>query len=223
MCGRYTLKSDLSFLQQRFKFLRSEIPYKPRYNIAPTQDVLTVTNDGQRHAQFMRWGLIPFWAKDLKIGYKMINAVSETAAEKPAFRTAFRKRRCLVLADGFFEWIRDGKTKIPYHIFLKSGEPFAFAGLWDSWKSPKEEVVHSCTIMTCQPNEFMAPIHNRMPVILDEEAEALWLDPMTEDPNILKKLLVPAPWELMGSYEISPLVNSPKNKGPEIIEAAVIT
>lgn len=218
MCGRYTLESDMSFLQLRFKFVTSDLDYKPRYNIAPTQDVLTVTNDGDRHGQFMRWGLVPFWAKDLKIGYRMINAKSETLAERSAFRNAFKKRRCLVLADGFFEWRKDGKEKIPTYIFLKSREPFAFAGLWETWKSPEDEIIPSCTIVTAEPNPFMEPIHNRMPAILSEEAEALWLDPLTEDPAVLQQLLVPSPPELMDSYEVSTLVNTPKNQGKEIIE-----
>ena len=218
MCGRYTLESDMSFLQLRFKFVTSDLDYKPRYNIAPTQDVLTVTNDGDRHGQFMRWGLVPFWAKDLKIGYRMINAKSETLAERSAIRNAFKKRRCLVLADGFFEWRKDGKEKIPTYIFLKSREPFAFAGLWETWKSPEDEIIPSCTIVTTEPNPFMEPIHNRMPAILSEEAEALWLDPLTEDPTVLQQLLVPSPPELMDSYEVSTLVNTPKNQGKEIIE-----
>lgn len=155
MCGRYTLESDMEFLQQRFNFAITDLDYKPRYNIAPTQDVLTVTNNRGRHAQFMRWGLVPFWAKDLKIGSRMINAKAETLAERSAFRNAFKKRRCLVLADGFFEWRKEGKEKIPIYIFLKSREPFAFAGLWETWKSPDDEVVKSCTIVTTEPNSFM--------------------------------------------------------------------
>ena len=222
MCGRYTLDSDMEFLQQRFKFAVLDLDVKPRYNIAPTQDVLTVTNDGERHAQFMRWGLVPFWAKDLKIGHRMINAKAETLAEKSFFRTAFKKRRCLVLADGFFEWRKEGKGKIPTYIFLKSKEPFAFAGLWETWKSPEDEIIPSCTIVTTEPNSFMEPIHNRMPAMLSEETEALWLDPLTEDPEVLQRLLVPFPPELMDSYEVSTIVNSPKNQWKVIIEPIVI-
>jgi len=208
----------MEFLQQRFKFATSDLDYKPRYNIAPTQDVLTVINNGERHAQFMRWGLVPFWAKELKIGSRMINAKAETLAEKASFRNAFKKRRCLVPADGFYEWRKEGKEKIPTYIFQKSREPFAFAGLWETWKSPEDEVVRSCTIVTTEPNSFVEPIHNRMPVMLSEEAEALWLDPLTEDPAVLKQLLVPFPPELMDSYPVSTLVNSPRNQGKEIIE-----
>ncbi|MCI0859555.1 MAG: SOS response-associated peptidase, partial [Chloroflexi bacterium] len=143
--------------------------------------------------------------------------VGETAATKPAFRAAFKKRRCLILADGFFEWRKDGKEKIPTYIFLKSQEPFAFAGLWETWKSPAGETVKSCTILTTKPNEFMEPIHNRMPVILSGETEALWLDPMTEEPDVLQPLIQPAPAELMESRIVSSLVNSPKNNSPECV------
>ena len=218
MCGRFTLNSNLDALQLRFGFEARDLDYRPRYNIAPTQPVLAVVNDGGRRAEFMRWGLIPFWAKDPKIGNRMINAVGETAAAKPAFRAAFKKRRCLVLADGFFEWRKDGKSKVPTYIFLKSGEPFAMAGLWETWKNPEGDLVRSCTIVTTQPNEFIAPIHNRMPVILSQETEALWLDPMTEEASTLNPLLIPSPSEDLDSYVVSNLVNSFKNSGPECIE-----
>ena len=217
MCGRFTLTSNMDDLQGRFGFEARDLVFRPSYNIAPTQLVLAVTNDGQRRAELMRWGLVPFWAKDIKIGYRMINAVGETAATKPAFRAAFKKRRCLILADGFFEWRKDGKEKIPTYIFLKSQEPFAFAGLWETWKFPEGETVKSCTILTTKPNEFMEPIHNRMPVILSGETEALWLDPMTEEPDVLQPLIQPAHAELMESRIVSSLVNSPKNNSPECV------
>ena len=219
MCGRFTLTSNLDDLQGRFGFEALDLDYQPGYNIAPTQQVLTVTNDGKRRAEFMRWGLVPFWAKDVKVGYRMINAVGETVATKPAFRAAFRKRRCLVLADGFFEWRKDGKEKVPTYIFLKSKEPFAFAGLWETWKTPEGGQLRSCTILTTKPNQFIAPIHDRMPVILSEETEALWLDPMTEEPDVLTPLLIPSPNELMASHTVSSLVNSPRNSAPECIDA----
>ena len=217
MCGRFTLNSNLDTLQLRFGFEARDLDYRPRYNIAPTQPVLAVVNDGERRAEFMRWGLIPFWAKDQKIGNRMINAVGETAATKPAFRAAFKKRRCLVLADGFFEWRKEGKSKVPTYIFLKSGEPFAMAGLWETWKNPDGDLVRSCTIVTTQPNEFIAPIHNRMPVILSLETEALWLDPVTEGASTLNPLLIPCPSEDLDSYVVSTQVNSFKNTGPECI------
>ena len=217
MCGRFTLNSNLDALQLRFGFEARDLDYRPRYNIAPTQPVLAVVNDGGRQAEFMRWGLIPFWAKDQKIGSRMINAVGETAASKPAFRAAFKKRRCLVLADGFFEWRKEGKAKVPTYIFLRSGQPFAMAGLWETWKNPEGELVRSCTIVTTQPNEFMAPIHDRMPVILSQETEALWLDPITEEASTLNPLLIPSPPEELDSYVVSDLVNSYKNSGSECI------
>ena len=218
MCGRFTLVTNMDELQSRFGFEARDMEFRPRYNIAPTQQVLTVVNDGQRRAEFMRWGLIPFWAKDPKIGYRMINAVGETAATKPAFRAAFKRRRCLILADGFFEWRKEGKAKIPTYIFLKSKEPFAFAGLWETWKSPDGDTVRSCSIVTTKPNEFIAPIHNRMPVILSQETEPLWMDPMTEEGEPLTSLLVPSPAEGLDSYVVSTVVNSVKNSGPECIE-----
>ena len=221
MCGRFVFYSDPQFMREQYGFDEGRIEFRPRYNIAPTQQVVTVTNDGARRTELMRWGLVPFWAKDLKIGYRMINAVGETLATKPAFRAAFKKRRCLILADGFFEWRKDGKSKIPTYIFLKSRESFAFAGLWETWKSPEGETVKSCTIVTTRPNEFMEPIHNRMPVILSSETEALWIDPLSEDPDILQPLLQPSPAELLESYEVSSFVNSARNEGPECIEPLV--
>jgi putative SOS response-associated peptidase YedK len=148
----------------------------------------------------------------------MINAVGETVATKPAFRAAFRRRRCLVLADGFFEWRKEGKEKLPMYIFLKSREPFAFAGIWEEWRAQDGKTVRSCAIVTTKPNAFMEQIHHRMPVILSEETEALWLDPMTEEAGVLEPLLVPSPPELMDSYPVSGLVNSPKSYGPECIQ-----
>ncbi|MEE8465170.1 MAG: SOS response-associated peptidase [Dehalococcoidia bacterium] len=222
MCGRFTLTSNLDDLQGRFGFL-SEFTdsqffeHGPRYNIAPTQPVLTVTNDGQRRGEVMRWGLVPFWSKDLKAGTRMINAVGETVSTKPAFRAAFKKRRCLVLADGFYEWRKEGKRKIPSYIYARNGDPLAFAGLWETWKSPEGPVVQTCTIITTAANSFIQPIHNRMPVILSEETQALWLDPLTSDPKILEPLLIPAPIELLTSHPVRDTVNSVKNQGPECI------
>jgi putative SOS response-associated peptidase YedK len=153
MCGRFIEFSDIQYLREQFGF-RSDVPsYKPRYNIAPTNDVLTVVQQSPRHAQMMRWGLVPFWAKDIKIGYKMINARAETAAESNVFRTPFRKRRCLILADGFYEWRKEGANKTPMYIHLKNRQPFAFAGLWEVWKPAEGDPVVSCTILTCEPNQ----------------------------------------------------------------------
>ena len=220
MCGRYALISNISELQGRFGFVMDGPAPEPRYNIAPTQPVLAVVNDGVRRGEMMRWGLIPSWAKDIKVGSRMINAVSETAAAKPAFRSAFRRRRCLVLADGFYEWRREGKQRIPMYFFQKSGEPMAFAGLWESWKSPAGEHIRSCAILTTAANEFMAQIHHRMPVILSAETEPLWLDPLTETPDTLEPLLIPAPPDLLDAREVSPMVNNVRNDGPGCIAPA---
>ncbi len=219
MCGRFTLISSVSDLQFRFGFgfAMESSELQPRFNIAPTQQVLAVTNDGTRQGEMMRWGLVPSWAKDIKIGNRMINAVSETAAAKPAFRSAFRRRRCLVLADGFYEWRKEGKKRVPLYFTQKSGEPMSFAGLWESWKSPDGEWVRSCTILTTAANSFMEPVHNRMPVILSSETEPLWLDPMTDTPSNLEPLLGPAPTELLVVREVSPVVNSARSESPDCI------
>ena len=244
MCGRYTLTANMDELQARFGFESHVEDYRPSYNVAPSQQVLTVVNDGQRRAGLMRWGLIPSWATAdargggwvseadtranyPKIGYRMINAVGETAATKPAFRAAFRRRRCLVLADGFFEWRKEEKARhlrgiqrIPTYFHLKSGQPFAFAGLWETWKSPEGDTVRSCSIVTTQANDLIAPVHHRMPVILSPETEPLWLDPLTEEAETLEPLLAPAPSEEIACYIVSGAVNSVKNSGPECIEPA---
>ncbi|MCE2466192.1 MAG: SOS response-associated peptidase, partial [Dehalococcoidia bacterium] len=207
MCGRYTLIADLGDLVQRFEFDGSDFSYDPGYNIAPTESVLTVRNVEGREAVFMKWGLIPFWAKDPKIGTRMINARAETVATKPSFRNALKKRRCLVLADGYYEWQRIPTGKRPYRIILKSGEPFAFAGLWETWKDTQGNIVPSCTIITTAANEYLAPIHNRMPVILTREMEETWLAPSIEETSDLAHLLIPSPDDALDAYEVSTLVN----------------
>ena len=220
MCGRYSLAIDYATINDRFSFRGGvEMPdhLRPRYNIAPTQEVLTVVNAEQgNEPRTMKWGLIPFWAKDPSIGNRMINARAETVAEKPSFRNAFQRRRCLVVADGFYEWCKEGKYKVPMRIILKTGEPFGFAGLWETWKSPEDELLHSCTIITTAPNAVLEPIHNRMPVILSREAEAVWLDAGTY-PSLLRELLVPYPAEAMDAYEVSTLVNAPNNDIPDVL------
>ena len=223
MCGRYSLKADIAQLAMRFEFAADDAKHEPAYNIAPTQQVLTVTNDGKRRAGYMRWGLIPFWAKDAKIGYRMINARGETVAEKPSFRTALRKRRCLILADGFYEWQKlGGKQKRPMRITLKSGEPFAFAGLWETWKDPEGETVKSCTIITTSANDYLRPIHDRMPVILPSEMESFWLDKEIDDPIALTSAIAPYPDDEMDAFEVSPLVNNTRNKVPEVMSPVLV-
>jgi putative SOS response-associated peptidase YedK len=172
-----------------------------------------VQNDNDRVGKQMRWGLIPFWAKDIKIGYKMINARAETIDEKPAYKHPFQKQRCLILADGFYEWKKQGKEKQPYRFKLKNGEPFAFAGLWDRW-----ETLYSCTIITTKPNNLTKEVHDRMPVILPKDTYDLWLNPNMTETDYLKSLLVPYPEEEMVAYPVSTLVNSPKNDIPSVME-----
>ena len=217
MCGRYTLIADLGDLAQRFEFDGSDFSYDPGHNIAPTESVLTVREVEGREAAFMRWGLIPFWAKDQKIGARMINARAETVAEKPAFRNALRRQRCLVLADGYYEWQKTPTGKRPFRIVMRSGEPFAFAGLWETWKDPKGNVLPSCTIITTAANDFLSPIHNRMPVILPREMEELWLDSGIEDAVSLTGILTPYPDEGLDAYEVSTMVNYAGNDAPEVI------
>jgi putative SOS response-associated peptidase YedK len=193
---------------------------QPRYNIAPSQNhPVVIINQDQRELTMMRWGLIPPWAKDISIGYRMINARAETVAEKASFKKPFKDKRCLVLADGFYEWKKtDKKNKIPYYFMLKSKQPFAFAGLWEQWKNPEGEKILSFTIITTKANELMEPIHDRMPVILKENVETQWLDPENKDTDKLLSLLQPYPGGLMLAYRVSPIVNAPKNDTPECIE-----
>ena len=165
----------------------------------------------------MRWGLIPSWAKSASVGNRMINARAETVAEMPSFRTALQRRRCLVLADGFYEWQGKASSRRPMRITMASGEPFAFAGLWDTWRDPKGEVVRSCAIITTSANESLSPIHDRMPVILPRELESLWLDHDIQDPTALDGILRPYPAEAMEVHEVSSMVNSPANDGPEVV------
>ena len=222
MCGRYTLTASEDAVQERFFPMFHVSLYTQRYNIAPTQSVLTVVNrKGEHRPEDMRWGLIPYWAKDQKVGSRMINARAETVGENSAFRNAFARRRCLVIADGFYEWKRDGKQRTPMLFRLKDGEPFAFAGLWEAWKAPGDEWLLSCSIITTGPNELMLPIHDRMPVILHPEAEEEWLDPAVEV-TTLRSLLHPYDPHRMETYVVSPVVNSPANDTPECVESAQV-
>ncbi|WP_227940101.1 SOS response-associated peptidase [Alkalihalobacillus deserti] len=218
MCGRFTLTATKEEIEEQL--LVEIFEYQPRFNIAPSQPVLSIISDGEkRRAGYLRWGLVPVWAKDPKIGYKMINARGETVDEKPAFKRLLKRRRCLIVADGFYEWKRTEENKKPYRITINEGI-FTFAGLWDRWKSNDKEIV-SCTILTTEPNEFMKGIHDRMPVILGGEDRNLWLDPGVEDKQILKDLIKPYPTQGMNAYEVSTLVNSPKNETEECIRSLV--
>ena len=222
MCGRFTLTATFEEIINRFdiqSFLEEEL-YSPSYNIAPTQSVLAVINDGRVNRMgFLKWGFIPPWAKDLSIGNKMINARAETISEKPSFRNAFKKKRCIVIADSFYEWKRhEDKTKTPMRIKLKSNELFAMAGIWEGWKSPDGKTLYTCSVITTVPNDLMKDIHDRMPVILKREDEKIWLDPEISDTTRLKPLLVPFDENEMETYEVSSLVNSPKNNSIELIQ-----
>ena len=217
MCGRYSLGGqDMQALQHRFSFPQTRIEWRPSYNICPTDESLAiiVNRAGEREAALLKWGLIPFWGKSAKIGASMINARADTLTEKPAFKESLETRRCLVLADSFYEWRTDGVLKLPIRYTLAGGEVFAFAGLWASWRGP-DGPVGSCTIITTEPNELIQPVHDRMPVILSDEAERLWLDTYVQDTGTLLGILSPFPAGSMRATAVSQAVNSVKNKGPE--------
>lgn len=218
MCGRYTLAAEVEQLQARFQFDAPVPDYAPSYNIAPSQDVLAVIRDEEANrAGLLRWGLVPSWAKDPKVGYRMINARAESAAEKPSFRRALRQRRCLVVADGYYEWQRRDKQKIPMYVRLRSREPFAFAGLWERWHGPDDTTLVTCTILTTEANEWIEPVHHRMPVILDASQEALWLDRSVTEPEALQPLLEPVQADILEAYAVSSQVNSARNNSPACI------
>ncbi len=219
MCGRFTLTIDPGDLQQELDLgpIAGEL-YK-RFNIAPTQPVAVVTDAEKRLVELFHWGLVPFWAKDPSIGSRMINARGESLAEKPSFRKAFESRRCLILADGFYEWskpVDKGERKTPYYFQLATGKPFTFAGLWETWRDPQGQTLRSCTIITCQANERVALIHERMPVILPPETRWQWLDPGMK-PAALNHMLVPYPSGEMAHYPVSAAVNSPATDLPSLI------
>ncbi|WP_286231985.1 SOS response-associated peptidase [Neobacillus mesonae] len=221
MCGRFTLTASIGQIIDRFDiqaFLDEE-NFVPSYNIAPSQMVLAVINDGKVNRMgYLKWGLIPPWAKDLSIGNRLINARAETLAEKPSFKNAFRKKRCLIIADSFYEWRRhEDKTKTPMRIKLKSDGLFALAGIWEQWKSPEGETIFSCSVITTTPNQLMTDIHDRMPVILHPENEKTWLNPAITDTKFLQQIFVPYDEAQMEAYEVSPLVNSPRNNTIDLI------
>lgn len=218
MCGRFTLTADADDLREQFPGLYIPPDLQPRYNIAPSQPVAVIPNDGKNRLDFFVWGLVPSWAKDPSIGDRLINARAETLLEKPSFRNAFRRRRCLVLADGFYEWRKEGKVKVPMYIRLASGKPFAFAGLWEYWSSADGSEIFSCAIITTEPNDLMATIHNRMPVILPRQAYDLWLQPGETDTRRLTQFLAPYTAEEMIAYPVSPLVNNPRYEAAELIQ-----
>ena len=217
MCGRYTFTKAPNASDVVQAPDQAQLPLEPRYNIAPSQMCLIKPMEDPAHYHFYRWGLIPFWAKDIKIGYKLINARSETVLEKNSFREAIRKRRCLVPADGFYEWKKTQTGKQPYYIGLQNGATMHFAGITESWTSPQGERIYSFSILTMPPNELMSGIHDRMPMILDRYFQEKWLHPQTEIAELLRSIS-PYPTELMQAIAVSPQVGNVRNDHPGLIE-----
>ena len=218
MCGRYRLSRRKQLVDEYFGTVSGEDDWVPRYNIAPSQPVVTIRQDAGepvRKLSIMQWGLVPSWAKEPGIGYKTINARAETVATTPSFREPFKSQRCLVPADGFYEWQRDGKTKQPYCFEVNDGELFAFAGLWDEWKNAQGELIESCTILTTMSNSLLADIHDRMPVILRQDDYELWLDPAFRDTPSLSEMLRPFDAGLMSRHPVSTRVNRVQNDDAE--------
>lgn len=217
MCGRFSQRTPAKKIAEKFGV--DEVPpLLERYNVAPTQAVLGVrAGDGVREATFFKWGLVPRWAKDPSVGNKLINARAETVTEKPSFRDAFLHRRCLVPADGFFEWSRRGDRKQPFYFHLRDGETFAIAGLWEQWEGGKEPL-ETCTLLTTEANDLLAPYHDRMPVILRPNDYEVWLDAGVRRADLLTPLLRPYPYKEMSAYPVSALVNNPANDGPRCVE-----
>lgn len=213
MCGRFVLTANKDELGEAFPTFSFPDDLPKRYNIAPTQPVLVLKNTPTPIAEFVYWGLIPSWSKDSKFASKLINARSETVSEKPSFKAAIKRRRCLIPASGYYEWITQGdsKAKQPYYIYPHSKSPLALAGLWEIWHSPEGDEIHSCTILTTQANEFTAPLHHRMPVILEGASQGLWLESDEKDPRIFDNMLVPNETVKMEAHPVSREVNSPSN------------
>lgn len=224
MCGRFVQYSLLQVIQQIFNIDTVSFEVIPNYNVAPTQEILAaVRHDNEIKLEKLHWGLVPFWAKDISIGSGMINARAETVASKPSFRNAFKKRRCLIPANGFYEWKGDKGNKQPYYVFMPSGEPFAFAGLWETWtdkESGEESVYKSCAIITTSASGAIREIHHRMPVILDTKFHEKWLNAQIQDPKKLEIILQKGLIHDMKYYPVSKLVNSVKNNDPNCIKPA---
>jgi putative SOS response-associated peptidase YedK len=222
MCGRFTATFEFSDIQVRWNLDRDLPLYKPRFNVAPETSPnipVIVRRQGGNEFRLMRWGLIPYWAADPSVGNRMINARAETLTELPSFKHLVDHRRCIIPADGFYEWRKEGRRKVPMWVHLKSGEPFGLAGLWDQWRKPDGKKVESFTIITTEPNDLIEPIHNRMPVILRREDEEQWLDASRTSFAKAWSLLEPLPAELMDAHDVSSIVNSAKYDGPECIQA----
>ena len=217
MCGRFSLITDIQALLKRFEISHTNLLWAPRYNIAPTQNALVITSNKQRSLQEARWSLVPHWSKTPATKPLLINARAETLWEKPTFKGLLSTKRCLVPADGFYEWIKTPASKIPMRISLKSRNLFSFAGLWDEWQQG-DELLHTFTIITTQANPALQPIHERMPVILTKEHEDLWLDPSIQSRTELEQALIPYPLADLQAYQVSQVVNSSKTDSPECIK-----
>jgi len=217
VCGRFVRQKEVDEIVSEFGVQEVSCALSPSYNIAPTQEVAVIIEDGVKQLVAVRWGLVPYWADGLSVGNKLINARAETITQRSAFKEAFQKRRCLVVADGFYEWQKKGSARQPIFIRLKSGRGFGFAGLYENWISPEGKNIRTCTIITTQPNEIMQPIHDRMPAIIPKDREGMWLNPNLEDPASLLELLRPYPAAEMETYQVSTIVNSPANDTPECL------
>jgi len=220
MCGRYTITVSLEELMLRYWIGETTVPFhRPKYNVAPGQMILAIVNDGERNRLGeLKWGLVPSWADDPKIGNKMLNARSETVRDKPAFKSLIRRKRCIIPADGFYEWRKDGGVKQPMRIVHRDRSLFSMAGLYDTWLAPDGTKLNTCTILTTTPNALMSPIHDRMPVILSQENEVQWLDRRIQDPEQLSPLYRPYPAEMLDAYPVAPGVGSVKQDEPACIE-----
>jgi putative SOS response-associated peptidase YedK len=218
MCGRFVRSSSIRKICEYFDVKPPSFESEPSYNIAPSQDILIIKNPDTKQLATCKWGFMPSWAKDFSVGYKMINARIETITEKPTFKAAFRKQRCLVVANGFYEWQKDRKRKIPSYISLKSRALFGFAGLYNAWNSPEGEEICTCTILTTESNELLSAIHDRMPVIVPHDKEDLWLAPEVEDAELLENFHRPFPAEELLITRVSDRVNSPAYDSPENIK-----
>ena len=218
MCGRFVRHSSMDLIEKTFKVDAADMDFAANYNVAPTQQVLAITGDPHKDLVQFYWGLVPFWAKDKAIGARMINARSETVAEKPSFRNAFKKRRCLIIADGYFEWKGPKGQKQPYYLTLDDRKPFGFAGLWETWKDPEAGAYRSCTIITTSASESIRDIHNRMPVILNPEVHDAWLNPGNQDPAYLMQMLTENHRGDLLSTPVSRSVNNVRNNDPKNIQ-----
>lgn len=217
MCGRFVQKSERKIITEEFYVQEFLDDVFISYNVAPGQNAGVITNDGKNRYALIRWGLVPSWADDIQIGYKMINARAETVSQKPSFRSAFSKRRCLIPADGFYEWKKEGSFKVPFYIYNKSENPISLAGLWETWNDPEGNPLKTFTIITTEANDALKDIHSRMPVIIPPEKRSTWLDPEMSEKDRLLGLLIPYGKTELVSHKVSRIVNSPKNNSPECV------